>query len=123
MPFKKKNTVIEFRHKQWFKPWIDFNTEKRKEANSDFEKDMYKLMNTAVYGKSMQDVRNQIDFELVDTPERYQTCVNNPNLKYRHIIKENLIGVETVKSVVKLNKPVYVGMCILDLSKQHMYSF
>ena len=71
----------------------------------------------------MQNVRNQIDFELVDTPERYQKCVNNPNFKYRHIINENLIGVEKAKSVIKLNKPVYVGMCILDLSKQHMYSF
>ena len=120
---KKINRVIEFRHKQWLKPWIDFNTEKRKEATSDFSKDMYKLMNNAVYGKSMQNVRNQIDFELVDTPERYQKCVNNPNFKYRHIINENLIGVEKAKSVVKLNKPIYVGMCILDLSKQHMYSF
>ena len=120
---KKINRVIEFRHKQWLKPWIDFNTEKRKEAKSDFERDMYKLMNNAVYGKTMQNVRNQIDFELVDTPERYQKCVNNPNFKYRHIINENLIGVEKAKSVIKLNKPVYVGMCILDLSKQHMYSF
>ena len=120
---KKINRVIEFRHQQWLKPWIDFNTEKRKEATSDFSKDMYKLMNNAVYGKSMQNVRNQIDFELVDTPERYQKCVNNPNFKYRHIINENLIGVEKAKSVVKLNKPIYVGMCILDLSKQHMYSF
>ena len=60
---------------------MDFNTEKRKEAKSDFEKDMYKLMNNAVYGKTMQNVRNQIDFELVDTPERYQKRVNNPNFK------------------------------------------
>ena len=68
-------------------------------------------------------MRNHIDFELVDTPERYQKCVNNPNFKYRHIINENLIGVEEAKSVVKLNKPIYVGMSILDLSKQHVYSF
>ena len=123
LKIKKINRVIEFRHKQWLKPWIDFNTEKRKNATSDFEKDMYKLMNNAVYGKTMENVRNQIDFELVDTPERYQKCVNNPNFKYRHIINENLIGVEKAKSVVKLNKPIYVGMSILDLSKQHMYSF
>ena len=123
LKIKKINRVIEFRHKQWLKPWIDFNTEKRKNATSDFEKDMYKLMNNAVYGKTMENVRNHIDFELVDTPERYQKCVNNPNFKYRHIINENLIGVEKAKSVVKLNKPIYVGMSILDLSKQHMYSF
>ena len=122
LKIKKINRVIEFRHKQWLKPWIDFNTEKRKDATSDFSKDMYKLMNNAVYGKTMENVREHIDFELVDTPERYQKCVNNPNFKYRHIINENLIGVEKAKSVVKLNKPIYVGMSILDLSKQHMYS-
>ena len=80
-------------------------------------------MNNAAYGKTRQNIRNQIDFELVDTPERYQKCLNNPNFKYRHIINENLIGVEKAKSVIKLNKPVYVGMSILDLSKQHMYPF
>ena len=66
---------------------------------------MYKFMNNAVYGKTMEDTRNHIDFELVDTPER---CVNNPNFKYRHIINENLVGVEKTKSVVKLDKPIYV---------------
>ena len=75
LKIKKINRVLEFRHKQWLKPWIDFSTEKRKNATSDFEKDMYKLMNNAVYGKTMENVRNHIDFELVDTPERYQKCV------------------------------------------------
>ena len=62
---------MEFRHKQWLKPWIDFNTEKRKNATSDFEKSMYELMNNAVYGKTMENVRNHIDFELADAPARY----------------------------------------------------
>ena len=69
---KKINRVIEFRHKQRLKPWVDFNTERRKEAESDFEKDAYKLMNNALYDKTMESVRNHIDVELVDTPERYQ---------------------------------------------------
>ena len=102
LKIKKIKRVIKLRHKQWLKPWIDFNTEKRNNATSDFEKDVYKLMNNAVYGKTMENVRNHIDVELVDTPERYQTCVNNPNFKYRHIINENLIGVEKAKGVVKL---------------------
>ena len=90
---QKINRVIEFRHRQWLKPWIDFTTEKRKNVTSDFEKDMYKLMNNAVYGEAMENVRNHIDFELVDTPERYQKCVTNPNFNYRHILNESLIGV------------------------------
>ena len=123
LKIKKVNRVISFKQKEWLKPWIDFNTEKRKQATSDFEKDKYKLMNNAVYGKTMENVREHINFELVDTQERYAKCVNNPTFKHRHIINENLVGVEKLKEKVKLNKPIYVGMSILDLSKLHMYSF
>jgi len=70
---------------------------KRKEANSDFDKDMFKLMNNAVYGKTMENVRNHMDFELVSTQQRLQKCVNKPNYKNRHIINENLVGVEKQK--------------------------
>ena len=72
LKLKKINRAIMFKQKEWLKPWIDFNTNKRKEATSDFEKVMYKLMNNAVYGKTMENVRNHINFELVDTPERFQ---------------------------------------------------
>ena len=120
---KKVHRIIKFHQRQWLKPWIDFNTNKRKEATNDFEKDMFKLMNNAVYGKTMENVRNHMDFELVSTQARLQKCVNNPNYKNRHIINENLVGVEKTKSVLKLGKPIYLGMTILDLSKHHMYSF
>ena len=105
------------------KPWIDFNTDKRKEAKSDFEKDMFKLMNNAVYGKTMENGRNHVDFELVSSQERLQKCINNPNFKNKHIINEELVGVEKTKTKLKLDKPIYLGMSILDLSKHHMYSF
>ena len=120
---KNYHRMIKFHQRAWLKPWIDFNTGKRKEAKSDFEKDMFKLMNNAVYGKTMENVRNHMDFELVSTQERLLKCVNNPNYKNRYIINESLVGVEKEKTVLKLNKPIYLGMSILDLSKQHMYSF
>ena len=120
---KNIHRAIKFHQRQWLKPWIDFNTNKRKEATSDFEKDMFKLMNNAVYGKTMENVRNHMDFELVSTQTRLQKCINNPNYKNRHIINENLVGVEKIKTILKLNKPIYLGMSILDLSKHHMYSF
>ena len=123
LKIKKINRVVQFKQKEWLKPWIDFNTEKRKKANSDFEKDMYKLMNNSCFGKTMENVREHINFELVDTPERCQKVVNAPTYKHRHIINENLVGVEKLKETVKLNKPIYIGMSILDLSKLHMYSF
>ena len=105
------------------KPWIDFNTNKRKQAINDFEKDLFKLMNNAVFGKTMEDVRSHMDFELVDDIKRLEKCLNNPTMKNRHFINDTLIGVEKIKSVVRLNKPIYVGMAILDLSKLHMYRF
>ena len=76
-------------------------------------------MNNAVYGKTMENARNHIDFELVSTQERTQKCINNPNHKGCHIINEELAGVEKTKAVLKLSKPIYLGMSILDLSKVH----
>ena len=98
---------VKFQQRQWLKPWIDFNTEKRKEAKSDFEKDMFKLMNNAVYGKTMENVRNH-DFELVSTQERIQKRISNPNYKGCHLINEELVGVEKTKTVLKLDKPIYL---------------
>ena len=123
MKVSKINRVLSFKQKAWLKPWINYNTEKRKKATSDFEKDMYKLMNNAAYGKTMENVRDHIDSELVDTPERFQKCETNPTFKYRHIINENFERVEKLKQAVKLYKPIYVGVSILDLSKLDMYSF
>ena len=123
MKLKKVHRGVKFKQSEWLKPWIDFNTKKRKEAKSDFEKDMFKLMNNACYGKTLENVRKHIDFELVSTQDRIQKCINNPNYKGCHIINENLVGVEKNKSKVKLNKPIYLGLSVLDFSKHHMYSF
>jgi hypothetical protein len=119
----KIHRCIKFKQREWLKPYIDFNNQKRKECNTDFEKDLFKLMNNAVYGKTMENVREHIDFELVDNIHRLEKCVNSPTYKYRHIINDKLIGIEKTKQVVKLNKPIYIGMAILDLSKLHMYQF
>ena len=71
---------------------------------TNIEKDLFKLLNNAVYGKTLQNVRNHIDFELVNTPERFQKLVNKPTYKHRHIINESLVGVEKEKATVKLDK-------------------
>ena len=63
---------IKFSQSAWLKEWIDFNTEERKEATNDFDQDLFKLMNNAVCGKTMEDVRGHVDFELVDTPQRME---------------------------------------------------
>ena len=80
-------------------------------------------MNNSVYGKTMENVRKHGDYEIVNTPERFQKLVNKPLFKHRYIINEDLVIVEKDKHIVELNKPIYMGMSILDYSKIHMYSF
>ena len=123
LKLKKIHRAIKFEQKEVLKPYIEFNTEKRKNARNDFEKDVYKLMNNAIFGKTMEDKRKHLDFEVVSDETRYMKCVSNPNFKHSHIINENLVGVEKQKTKLKLDKPIFIGMSILDLSKQHMYKF
>ena len=80
-------------------------------------------MNNSVYGKTMENVRKHGDFEIVNTPERFQKLVNKPLFKHRHIINEDLVIVEKNKHTVELKKPIYMGMSILDYFKIRMYSF
>ena len=84
---KKVHRAISFKQANFLKPFIEFNTEKRKNANNDFEKDLFKLMNNSVYGKTMENVRKHGDFEIVNSPERFQQLVNKPLFKHRHIHK------------------------------------
>ena len=123
LKLKKVHRAIKFEQKEILKPYIEFNTEKRKNARNDFEKDIFKLLNNAVFGKTMEDKRKHLDFEIVSDERRCMKCVNNPSFKRSHIINEDLVGVEKQNPKLKLDKPIFIGMSILDLSKQHMYKF
>ena len=123
LSLRKVHRAMSFKQANFLKPFIEFNTEKRKNDKNDFETDLFKLMNNSVYGKTMENVRKHGDFEIVNTPERFQKLVNKPLFKHRHIINEDLVIVEKDKHTVELNKPIYMGMSILDYSKIHMYSF
>ena len=116
-------SAISFKQANFLEPFIEFNTEKRKNTKNDFEKDLFKLMNNSGNGKTMENVRKYGDFEIVNTPERFQKLVNKPLFKHRHIINEDLVIVDKDKHTVELNKPIYMGMSILDYSEIHMYSF
>ena len=119
----KVNKVISFDQKPWMKSYIDFNTNKRKVAKEDFEKDLFKLMNNAVFGKTMENVRNRIRFELVNDEKRLKKLINDPTFDNTIIINETLVGVSRNKETVILDKPVAIGFSILDLSKTLMYDF
>ena len=120
---KKIHRVLEFSHSKWLKEYIDFNTEKRKNGKTSFGKDFFKLMNNSVFGKTMENLRNRVNIELVTNEKRLNKLSAKPTYVSNKVFNENLVAVHTKKEKLLLNKPSYVGMCILDLSKIHMYDF
>jgi hypothetical protein len=114
---------ITFEEKDFMKSYIDLNTYMRTKGTTDFEKDFYKLMNNSVFGKTMENVRNRVDVKLVMNKKALNKLVKKANFKNINIFDENLVAVHMKKATVKLNKPIYLGMSILDLSKTLMYQF
>ena len=117
------HSAIEFDQSPWLKTYIDFNTQLRTAATNDFEKDFFKLMNNSVFGKTMENIRKHRNIKLVTTEEKYLHTVMKPNFKSGVLFGENLMGCEMGKIKVVMNKPVYLGQAILDLSKIVMYEF
>jgi hypothetical protein len=103
--------------------YIDFNTEKRKVAQSDFEKDLYKLLNNAVFGKTMENLRNRIDVRIVTNAAQAERFTALPELESFEIINQDATMVKLAKSKIRWNKPTIVGFVVLELSKLHMYRF
>ena len=123
LKLKKIHRIIEFNQKAWLKPYIDMNTELRKLAKDDFEKDLFKLMNNAVFRKAMENIRKHRDIKLVTTDKKRNKLVSEPNYHTTNYISEDLSIIEMNKTKVKMNKPIYLGLSILDISKILMYEF
>ena len=121
LKLKEVHRVIQFNQKAWLKPYIDMNTKLRKEAKNEFEKDFFKLMNNSVFGKTMENVRNHRDIKLVTSDKRRKRLVSEPNYYSHKKISEHLMAIEMKR--VKMIKPLYLGMSILDISKTLMYEF
>ena len=120
---EKVHHVIEFNQSTWLKPNTDFNTKLRTQANNKFEKDFFKLMNNSVFGKTMEHIRKHGDIKLITNEKEYLKMVMKPNFKSGILFSENLMGCEMGKIKVVMNKPIYLGQAILDLSKIIMYEF
>ena len=123
LKLSKIHRVVEFRQEDWLKPYIDMNTELRKEAKNDFEKDFFELMNNSVFGKTMENVRNHRDIRVVTTDKRRSILASEPNYRSSKRISKDLMTMEMKKVEVKMNKPIYLGQAILDISKTLMYEF
>ena len=99
------------------------NAKLRKEAKNEFEKDFSKLTNNSAFGKTMETVRKHSDIKLVTTEERRIKLFSEPNYHTTKHFSDKLLAIEMKKTKVKMNKPVYLGMSILDISKTLMYEF
>ena len=123
MKLRKVHRVLEFDQSPWLKEYIDFNTVKRANAKNSFEKDFFKLMNNSVFGKTMENLRKRVDVKLVTDEKKLLKWVSRPTYVSSKIFNEDLVAVHKIKETLTLNRPAYVGMCILDLSKTLMYDF
>ena len=123
LKLRKIHRVIEFNQEAWLKPYIDINTELRKLAKNDFEKDLFKLMNNSVFGKTVENIRKHRDIKLVTTDKKRSKLVSEPNYHTINLISEGLSIIEMKKTKVKMNKPIYLGLSILEISKTLMYEF
>lgn len=123
---KKVHKVLKFRQTQWLKPYIDLNTTLRTKATNEFEKNFYKLLINAIYGKTMENLRSRVDIRLrTKWDGRYgvRKMVAKPNFKRFNVFDENLVAIEMNQTHILMNKPIAIGMSILDLSKVLMYEF
>ena len=123
LKLKKIHRVIEFKQETWLEPYIDMNTELRKLAKNDFEKDLFKLMNNSVFGKTMENIRKHKEIKLVTTDKKTSKLVSEPNYHTINFISEDLSIIEIKKTKVKMNKPIYLGLSILQISKILMDEF
>ena len=123
LKIKKIHRVLEFDQSPWLEQYISFNTMKRTSAKNDFEKDFYKLMNNSVFGKTMENLRKRVNVKLITDEKKLIKYSSKPTFVSSKIFNEKLVAIHNVQPFLLLNRPAYVGMCILDLSKTLMYDF
>jgi hypothetical protein len=115
--------VLKFKQSRWMSDYIDINTQLRKTATTECQKDLGKLFNNSVYGKSMEDLLNRMSVKLITNDEECSTFTCKPTFKKFTLIQDNLIAIVMGKTKVTWNKPTYIGAAVLELSKLVMFKF
>ena len=123
MKLTKIYRALKFNQSDWMKNYIDFNTEKRMNTANDFEKDFLKLMINSVYGKTMENLQKRINVRLVNQAEDFLKYTSRSTYITHKIFGADYAAIHEIKPVLTLNKPIYVGFTVLDLSKWKMYDF
>lgn len=130
---KKIHRVIKFKQSPYLKQYIDMNTELRKKAKSKFEQDFFKLLNNSIFGKTLEDPEKRVDVKLVNqwNDDRNKTRKNitaeqliaRPNFHSASIFSENFVAIQMKPETITLDKPIYIGFSVLEISKSHMFDF
>ena len=129
LKLQKIHRVLQFKQEAWLKSYIQHNTQLRAAAKNDFEKDFFKLLNNSVFGKTMEDVRRRINIKLVTEPAMFKKHTAKVTYKRSVVFvndeekEEYFVGLEAKRTSIKLDKPIYTGFTVLELSKLHMYDF
>ncbi|XP_065642354.1 uncharacterized protein LOC136073985 [Hydra vulgaris] len=114
---------IKFEERTWLNEYVELSINLRTKTTNDFEKDFFKLMNNSVFGKTMENVENRVDIRLVTNRNEAIKLASKPNFESRTIFDENFVAIHMKRTKLKYAKLIYLGMCILDLSKTLMYEF
>ena len=117
MELTKTQKILKFKQSDWSKKYIVFNTKKRKNAANNFEKYFF------VYGKTTKNLRKRISIRLVNNERNYLKHVSKTTFISQKIFDKQFAAIHEIETVVKLNKPIYVGFSILELSKWLIYDF
>ena len=119
----KINKVLKFKQFEWMKIYIDFNTEKKVNVTNSFEKDFFKIMINSVYGKTMENLQKRIDVRLVNNEKKLLKYISSPTHITHKIFDKNHATIHETKPVLTLNKAIYIGFTVLELTKWLMYDF
>ena len=123
MKFKKVHRILKFKQKDWMKPHIDFDTQKRKEPTNDADQNLFKLLNNVVYGKTMENLRKRIKIRIVKNEKDIVKHISKPSYVSHKIFDKSLVAIHEKKTCLTLKKPIYVGSTVLEISKLAMYVF
>ena len=118
----KIHKILTFKQSPWLSKYIEFNSNKRAQARNKFDEDFFKVMNNAMFGKTMENLRLRRSIDLV-TDESKKKLISQPTFRSLRVVNEELTAIGRIKASVCLNKPIYVGFCVLEFSKYVMYDF
>ena len=120
---KKVHRILKFNQKPWMKKYIEFNTIKRQEATNEADKNFFKLMNNCTYGITIENMRNRMKLRIVTNEKDFIKHASKPTFISHKIVDEDFVIIHEKKNKIVLNKPIYVGCTVLELSKLAMYEF